>query len=541
MLAYLRHHQKSVLLVVTVVVCITFGWFYVKTDTHGGQNAVVFGSIYGKDIHGRDYSHIQKHVEVAMQLQLPGFQDLARGATRESLMPYLASVRMVREEGTKLGLAVTDEEVEAYIQTLPAFLSNGRFDPAKFQLYAGTGPDDGLIIEQFSPYGQPQKAGPFKLSRLGLEIGDLREIIGDYMIYDKMKDLLGAGLGYSATEAAKDYAISKQQLKASVVKFPMSRFKDTVKISDEDIAKAYEAGKARFMTAEKKAIEYIAITAEKQTAPTLPPPPAVAGQPTPPPPAPPAEPKDKMLARRKLADEIYKELGNGKKLAEIAAAKGLAIATTEPFESSAPPEAIKDRNKLQGAVSRITLDRPEPPPVEDGDTWYVLRLTKQIEPEPKPLDQVKETITGEIRDEKSREAAMAAAKELAEKLKPVLATGKSFAEAVTAAGEKAEEIPVIKPVGMDSKPEDRVLTASMRMAKPGSLCEAVNVSDGALLPYLITREIEKSPDQAAATKRMEQGQSNQVRQMVFFEWWTNRLSAANFIDKTRSSKEDVEN
>lgn len=287
MLAYLRHHQKSILLVVTFVICITFGWFYVRSDTGHGQEDAVLGSLYGRNINARDYQTIQKHVEVAVQLQLPGLDELAAGASRDNLMPYLASVLMVREESAQLGLAATEGEIEAHIRTLPAFQTDGKWDPAKFRLYAGTDSDNGLMIQRVSMYGQMENAGPYKLSRLGMTVADLYKVVSDYMLFGKIKDLLGAGLANSDFDGERNYAIFNQQLKASVVSIPFSRFQESAKVTDEEIQKSYDDQKDRYMTREKKVIEFVAIPPEKSSTPTLPPPPAADGKPAPTPPPPP--------------------------------------------------------------------------------------------------------------------------------------------------------------------------------------------------------------------------------------------------------------
>lgn len=536
MLDFLRHHQKSVLLVVTIVVCITFGWFYVRTDTSTGHagGSTVLGSIYGKDITARDYQNMERHAMVASQLQLPGMEILSSLMPPGSQIGYVAVMRMIREEASRLGLAVTPEEAENHITTLAAFQTNGKFDPAKFQLYAGEGSNDGLFIERPNYFGQSQMAGPFKLSRLGMSVGDLREVVADFMLLDKLRSLLGAGLAYNPKEAERDYARNQQKLKASIVRIPHSRFVDGIQVSDEDINKEYEERKAAknpdIMTSQKWSIEYVAITAEK-----LPPPAPLAPSPdgTEPPPEP--ESPEKARDRAKLADTIYRAFTADKSLAEIATANGQTAVTTDLFEIANPPEALVGRNQFISAISKLSPDRPSPPPVNDGDTWFVFRLVKTEEPKVKELDAVKEELVKGIKERKSQEAALAAAKELHEKLKPLLEGGKSFADAVTELGEKSEDSPSPdKP--MDASPDERVLARAIGLAKPGTLGEPVETPDAVLVPYLVAREITKSESKgvqlASQTSRMSEG----LRFAVFSEWWFNRLSSAEFIDKTRTAQ-----
>lgn len=534
MLDFLRHHQKSVLLVVTVVVCITFGWFYVRTDTGAGQagGSTVIGNIYGKDITARDYQNMERHATVASQLQLPGMEILGSLIPPGSQIGYVAVIRMIREEASRLGLAVTPEEAENHITTLSAFQTNGKFDPAKFQLYAGEGSDEGLFVERPNYFtGQIQMTGPFKLSRLGMSVGDLRDVVADYMLLEKLRALLGAGLAYNSLEAERDYASSNQQLKASFVRIPYSRFFDGIQVSDEDLKKEYEEGKTAkvpdLMTKQKWSIEYVPITAVKVPAPAPLAPPADGSEL-------PSEPEsvEKSRERAKLADTIYRALAPEKSLAEIATQNGKSAVTTELFEMANPPAELVGRNQFLSAISKLTPERPSPPPVNDGDTWYVFRLLKTEEPKAKEFDTVKEQLVKDIKDRRAKEAAIAAAKDLHGKLKGLLDGGKSFAEAVAEAGEKVEELPVAKSP-MDASPEARDLAETIGLAKPGTLGEFVESGSSVLVPYLVAREITKSETKGLQVSGINSRNSESLRFAVFSEWWFNRLASAEFSDKTR--------
>lgn len=541
MLEYLRHHQKSVLLVVTVVVCITFGWFYVRQDTGAGQagGSTVLGSIYGKEITAREAQAMERHATVAAQLQLPGVDLLNSLIPPGSEIGYIAAMRIIREESANLGLATTPEEVEKFITTLPAFQSNGKFDPMKFNLYAGEGANDGLFIERMTPWGQPQTVGPFKLSRLGMSVGDLRDVVGDFMLLDKLRGLLGAGLAYSEKEAERDHAVMQQTLKSTIIRIPDSRFLDAVQATDEEIARDYEggkaAGKSEFMTPKKWAIEYVAITAEKPPE-AAPPPPAADGSAPPPPPAPEPESAEKKRARAMLADKIYREFGDNKNFAEVASSHGQTPVTTGLFDLANLPEAFNGRNMLVSAISKLRNEQVGnvPVPVEDGDTWYVFRLVQVEEPRVKPLEELKEEIVKGIKDRKAREAALKAAEEVAGKLKPLIEAGKSFADAAAEIGEKTEE-PGAAEQSMDASEDQRAIEEELGLAKPGTLGKPVAVAKGVIVPFLVAREITKSETKGAQITSQASRMSQGLRFAVFSEWWFNRLGAAEFIDKTRGA------
>ena len=538
MLSLFRRYQKSVLLIVTIVICISFGWFYIKTDTGaGGPETAVYGEIYGRKIHLRDLQLINRHVEVAVQLQLPGLDQMANGASANNLMPYLASVFMVREESEQLGLAVTTEAIENYIKTIPAFQSNGKWDGEKFKLYAGTGSDNGLMIQRTSMFGQVENAGPFKLSRNGMTVADLYQIVGDYMLLDKLQALIGSGLVISDSEAERNYAAYAQKITSSVVSIPFSRFLDKATASDEEIKKIYDEAPDRFMTEEKKSFEFVAIAPEKPATPPTPAP-AADGKPATPPPAP-AEAPEKAKARAELVETLYNALHDGKSLAELATEHKLELVTVPPYSATESPEQLKEKNLLAAKLSAANADRPIPQPVKDGEVYYVARLKETIAPTRKPLEAVKDEISKEIKNTKAAEAAEAEAKTAVEKITSALAAGKSFAEAAEAAGLKAEDWPAISNNPSAEKPGMRQVKTALQYTNPKSLGKTVTTPDAVIIPYLVSREIEKSAEKAQTLSSMKEFGKQQLRRTVFTEWWKTRLAAAKFEDKTQVKESAV--
>jgi hypothetical protein len=598
MLTLIRQNLKPVLLVLTIAICVAFGWFYVRYDTGADQQQPVYGMVYGEKLMQHDLDAARRHVRIAQDLQLPGFYEFTGVLGEGGIVSYAAALRILRREAERLGLAAGEAEVEAMVQELAPFQTAGKFDGDKFRLFAGSGADDGLMIQRFERGGMQMDF--IKLNRMGMKIEDFYKVVADFVLFNRLKEVVGAGLPGPEFTAERMIAINGQKIDAKAVLFPLSRFKEGITPSDEEIAEFYEKEKSgRFMSELRKTVEYVAIApnpvdkpAESPAAPAAeegeaqssaeneaeeaqatdtpeeggpaPAPAATeaAGTPAPAapeatpeaeapaaepeaPPAPanpPAEPEaespDAARERARIAEKVHEQLSDGREFAAVATELGLELVTLGPVAMSELPAQLAGKSMLQSAIDRLTPDRPLAPPVRDGEVWYIVRLKEAIEPTPRPLDEVKEEIAREITETKAREAARAEAAKVLETLKTAIAGGQSFEDAVAAAGLEAESFPALDRRGAGERPLGRELVAALEWQKPGTLAaEPIDAGDNVLAAYLVARTIERNPEQAERVQSMRGFSRNQLRQAVFYEWWTTRVAEARFIDNTRASEE----
>lgn len=543
MLTLIRRNLKPFLLVITIVVCVAFGWFYVKYDTTTPGAPSAAGTIYGKEIGQHMLREMANHRAVAAELDLPGWQLLAqRDESWDVAVNYLAGVEILRHEAEELGLAVGEAEIEQYVRTIPAFLTNGQFDGAKFRLYAGTGPDDGLMVQRRGRFGQMETYGPLKLSRRGQTVEDLYEVVGDYLLLNKLRDLVGAGI--LASDYATERLMALQGQKATVERlaFSVEPHKEGIDLSEEEIKATYEAQKSsRFLIPERRIIEYVAIAAEEPAA-------EQAGEEPEPEPEPEAgageesedgteeeapEPESPEKARQRavLADKIYNALAQGGDFAALAAAQDLEFKTTQPLTAPELSEAFPGLNQFQAMINRLTRDAPLAPPVQDGTTWYIARLREMVEPEPKPLDEVREEIVESMTQAKAMEAAMDEARKKIEEARKAIEGGAgTLAEAVgDKDGARVETVRDLDLMSSRQHEDGGAILQAVGLAEPGTLVEEpVRGAENAWVVRLVERTLEKNPQAAMQVEARRMSAQMQRRQMVFLEWWNTRFIDADF-------------
>jgi len=538
MLTIIRKNLKPVMLVLTVIICVAFGWFYVRYDTRSGSQRMHYGSIYGEEVGEHNIREMKNHWRTAAELSLPGMNLLAaRGANSERIMPYLGAVLIVRHEAEKLGLHAGEQEIEERVRTLEPFLTNGQFDSNKFRLYAGTGSDDGLVYTKRSPYGgPPQIIGPIKLSRRGMDVQDLYKVIGDYILLEKLQEVVGAGILGNPEMSDRRYALSGQKIDFVKVPFPATDYKDKVKITDEEITQYYEENVEKsFTIPERKVVEYTII------APKLPEKPkadekkdektATVDEKKDTPEEPVLESPEDSKKRTALADTLYNALIEGEDFARLASDNALELKTTEPVTLMDLPEDLKGKHKVQALINRLSEEAPIAPPVKDDDTWYMARLKKLLPPEPKPIADVREEIVTALTAQKSLEAAMDDAKEKLAKLTETVGKDGKLMDAATAMQLKPVEVKDYDMTAARQDPDARALLPKIQLAAPGTLLdEPIQGTETVYIVQVVDRSIEKNPNKAA---RLEMGHAyaqNQRRQEVFFEWWQTRFKDAEFIE-----------
>ncbi|HET7204463.1 MAG TPA: SurA N-terminal domain-containing protein [Steroidobacteraceae bacterium] len=133
---------------------------------------------------------------------------------------------------------------------------------------------------------------------------------------------------------------------------------------------------------------------------------------------------------QQLADESFAALTE---LDSVAKKLGMTVQTVENFTRQAGGGALgNDRKIIEAAFSEEVLqERQNSPPIQLGDeSVVVLRVAAHRPSQQRPLEEVRDEITAQLREEGARKAAEEAAAALAKRVN----AGESFVDAATAAG-----------------------------------------------------------------------------------------------------------
>src|SRR5437016_1470878 len=401
---------------------------------------------------------------LAEQLGLP--QQAVNDLVQEAVVVQRARVE---------GLEVSDEELNAQIQAVPAFAENGRFSLARYQDF---------------------------LRRRGMSASAFENDVRRELTRMKVETTVKAGIKVSDAELERAFALRREEVRAAWALVETAPLVAAATVSDEEVAEYLKAHPAEFQLPERRRVQYVTL-APKDFRPQIPEAevekyytehakdfetprqvhaahvlvvvPQTGG----------SEAEDK--ARAKVADVIRRAKAGedfGKLAAELSEdpgskPKGGDLGWISKGEMVPAFEAVA-----------FTLGRGEltPEPVRTPFGFHAIKVLEVRPGGKKPLKDV----APQIRDRLAAEAADKAARAKADEVKPALQAAKDFvAEArrlgltpVETTMSKVERIPMLG--GSDERSDGG-----------GEECGRADRRDGALL----SRQTGRAPARRRAARR----------------------------------------
>ncbi len=116
---------------IVILVTVTFMFFGIYPSAVSGRTvAKVDGYVIGSDDLNRVYRNMEENYRQIMKDQFN--QDFAK-VLRTQALRELVQNRLLVQEADRVGLRVTDEELQSYIMQIPAFLGRGGFDKRAYE------------------------------------------------------------------------------------------------------------------------------------------------------------------------------------------------------------------------------------------------------------------------------------------------------------------------------------------------------------------------------------------------------------------------
>src|SRR5450432_292238 len=138
MINVMRKHHKVLMICITALVCISFSWYWNKTDFAQIGNGVV-GKIYDRNVSQVEYQRNARLLRLGSDL---GMRDLVQALTigaqteNEAYENFSWNLMVLRHEADALGIQPTTMEIADFVKTLPAFQGENGFDLAKYSDFA---------------------------------------------------------------------------------------------------------------------------------------------------------------------------------------------------------------------------------------------------------------------------------------------------------------------------------------------------------------------------------------------------------------------
>jgi peptidyl-prolyl cis-trans isomerase D len=495
MLTQIRHIQKGVLIVVTFIIVVSFAWLYSDYDfvqgSLGRQDCVV--KVYNRCYRQKEYQKLASTFDVALELGMYDFAMVLFGEKRMDRDPtdFVMSLVILRKEAEKLGIEPSAEEIKAAIPSLPIFQQ---------------------------PWVTADVVENRILGPNGFTQSDLAQLVKDYLSFQKMRDLVSAGVAAVPSEAAKLYTKNNQRYTATVVRFDRNAGADAAKVTDEDIKKYYEENQQDLKSEPKRGFEYVKFI-----------PKAVAEDAT-------NEVKAKAnLAFANAVNRAYADLAGdeanfsniakqylGEK-AEFTAESG----NLEPFPRNEAPELLKGNEEALGAIFSGAKQAGEVsvPVQTEGGAYLVFHLNKMVEPAPLTLEQATPAIKEVLTATKSNRAVNDAASAAHAKLSEAIKAGKSFADAAKELGLKAETLPSFSE---SEPPADLADAAAIVQAVSGlgekelSAVSERPAGEGFFVAHVDKIEIYKDADAQTKKDSLLASIKNQTDRALFTAWFNQR-------------------
>ncbi len=505
MITVMRKHHKWLMIVIAIL-AIPFIFYFNKSDL-SAQQQTDLGRIYDRPITQVEFQRSARLMTLAQMLGLSQLvQDLMmRPMTETEAYVNFAFNRLVLDhEARSLGIRPTSKEVVAFVKTLAPFQGTNGFDPAKYTEFTQS-----------------------RLPALGFTDAQIEELVSDQLALNRLKDVLGAGLHVAESESAEYYDQAYGKLHVAVVRFRQQDFEKDVKVTDEEIAKYFEAHKAELKTEEKRTVEFVAFTfgeAEKK----------LTG-------------KERIDALQKLAnranDFVQAAMEKGAKFPDVAAKFNVPVTATGEFTTAKPDPKLPGNTQLTQYAFQLKQEEPVSDAIQGPEGFYVMHLLGMTPSRPLTLDEAKPKIAETLTKEHLNQLIAKRAADVARTIREATQANTPLDKALAQMGLQAERIPPFsllenspaptpapspgqKPEEKKPDPDLPAIKNAVRELNPGDASDFVGTTAGGLVVVLEAREPGDPAGFAKAKAEFEKNYLQTKRMVVFDEWLHDRRRAA---------------
>lgn len=230
-MALMRRHAKSWLIkfligIIALVFVFYFGYSF--TSTRGLKIALVNGEL----ITGAEYQKAYRDLIEGLQRQYKSAWNdnlIKMFDLKNRALENLINEKLISQEARKLGLDVTENEVQKAIMKYPAFQLNGRFDMRRYSAL---------------------------LSQNRMKPEDFEEIIARELLKSKMRQFLFTFMGITDQELLDNYTYNNEKIKISFVEFKSEDFKKSVQPDKISMKEFFKEHRAYYRIPEKIKIVY---------------------------------------------------------------------------------------------------------------------------------------------------------------------------------------------------------------------------------------------------------------------------------------------
>ena len=504
MINVLRKYQQPVMILITIIIIIAFGWFF----TPGNRSKAAPDrkiQIYGRSYTQAELERKGLTFSVAMYA---GLKDLIIGLTlgnpngEQAGSDFIVNSFVLDHEAKRLGITVDDSEVADAIEKLPRFQTNSAFDPEKYRLF-----EENVL--------RPK----------GFTAERLHELVRDQIRLQKLVTLLGGTVEVTPAEFRSEYVLTHQKMHVALVPLDLATFKAAISPTEEEIKKVFTEREKTYTSPEKRTVRYVKIDlseAEKAS-----------------------KGKDLMDARQRLANrandfgqDLLKE---GASFEAVAKTYKLEVKTAPEFSEAEPPADLETVPQAAATAFKLSEQEPLSDALPMGNGYCVLHLEKVTPSRQLTLEEAKPQVIDQIKTERAAAALTSKGNEVQAKITADLKAGKSFADAVKAAGQKVKDFPVFslsEAQKLAEQPNAQEIVGNAVVLADGALSGWIPTANGGILVFLEKRDpIDEAQYQKDAATQIAALRERKGL-ITFLGWLQTRMQYANLQGAQQTARQN---
>jgi peptidyl-prolyl cis-trans isomerase D len=238
MLDRMRRHKNwlkwSLAIVVVAFIALYIPSFMRNERLDGASNYGVVATVEGREITVGRFRRVYQQQMQAYRNAYSGMDErmLKQLGIDQRIIQQLIEEEAALAEAKRQNISASDAEVRARILAIPAFQENGRF----------------IGTERYRQMLQMQNP-PINPS-------EFEEEVRRSVILEKFQGALTDWITVSEDDVTAEFNRRNEKVKLAVVSFPAEKFKESVAVTDAEIASHFEANKETYRIPEKRKIKY---------------------------------------------------------------------------------------------------------------------------------------------------------------------------------------------------------------------------------------------------------------------------------------------
>src|SRR5260370_2074001 len=369
MLESIRKRQRTLLLLVTIVVIVAFGWIYNPASMRRAEGAGgAIGKLNGRTITIGDIQKVERSIQLVFSL---GMNDLLEELTTDGrsrddqFLSFAWNLLLLRDEAKRLQVEPTAEQIRDAEKSLPRFQTNSQFDPTKYQQFVDT-----------------------VLKPNGFSAADLDDVVADTLRLTGVSQLVKGSSPLPEAMFRQQYDQMNQKVSLAIIRIKRADFEPSIQLPDDEIRKYNDKHKDIFQSPEKRKVEFVSflLNDDQKKLPEA----------------------QQITAKKPLAEQAdsfaQTVMQNPATFEQAAQEKGLPVQQTELFSLQQPDKAIAQEPALVRESFHLTTENPMSDVIEGKDGFYVMKLTKIEASKPLSLEEAQDKVVAAITSEKLRNA-----------------------------------------------------------------------------------------------------------------------------------------